>query len=107
MVDREVLAIAVAGSQWRYAQHVGDELERASIPGKDHRARAGEPRLFFVDHLLSRCLPYLILDHSIRPGDSHRVRLGIITQSKYDRYAGVGALLIPGAGLYFHHCSHS
>src|SRR5437016_4523976 len=50
VVDREVLAIAVAGPQWRYAQHVGDELERASIPGKDHGARSGKPWLLFIGH---------------------------------------------------------
>ncbi len=101
MIHREVRALAVARAQRRDAQHVGDELHFASVPGPDHRTGSRQPLRFLIRVSVIGSLPGLVLNQTVRPGDADGVDRRIIPDIENQRHARVPLLPVQIPGFDF------
>ena len=102
MVHREVRALAIARAQGSYAQHIGNELHCAAIPGPDHGTRAREPLRLPIGIAAPRRLPGFVLDQPVGPGDAHHVHRSRRARVEQQRHTGINGLAVQRPGLDFH-----
>ena len=101
VIHGEVTALAVAGAERGYAQHVRDELHIAAVPRPDHGTGPGEALRFLIYVGLVGGLVDLVLDQAVGPGDADRIHGGGGAGVENHRHALIQLFAVEAAGLDF------
>ena len=104
MVHGKISPVTRARTQWRHAEHVGDELKCVSVPGEDHRARSRQPLCFRNVQRFPALLARFVLYQPVRPRDANRVYVCMPVRCKRQRHSIIDALAVEYARLHFHGC---